>query len=237
MAKNESKLDSDWLKIIAGDIILKIEPKFRLQARLIRAALVKQKYKIESSIPEHDQKFHNQLKKSLIQEGLLKPESRIKIMIDNKIKALVILTLGAGVVWATKIEPHFTKPMVAGHVIIQTENIETQQESFWRNNFIRGSFTGFWSRLNNYVDLNSSKTKITLDNQCHPKLLTVTGCTKLALKFDSAAQFNLGLMYEQGINVNQSYESAMDWYKRSAALGNTQAQFNIKYLVDKKLVK
>ena len=237
MDKNESKLDSDWLKIIAGDIILKIEPKWRLQARLIRAVLIKQKYKVESLIPEHDQKFHKQLRIALIQEGLLKSRSKTKIIIDNKVKALLILTLGAGVVWATKIEPHFTKPMIAGRVVIQTESIETQQESFWRNNFIRGSFTGFWSRLNNYIDIDSSKIKITLDNQCHPKFLTLAGCTKLALKFDSAAQFNLGLMYEQGINVNQSYASAMEWYKKSAALGNTQAQFNMNYLVDKNLVK
>ena len=237
MIKNDSKLDSDWLRIIAGDIILKMEPKLRLQARLIRAALVKQKNKIENSIPEHDQKFHDQLRKSLIKEGLLEPKSRIKNMIHNKIRAVLILTLGAGVVWATKIEPHFTKPMVAGGIVSQTKSIETQQDSFWRNNFIRGSFTGFWSRINNYVDLDSNKTKITLDNQCHPKLLTFTGCTKLARKFDSAAQFNLGLMYEQGINVNQSYESAMEWYKKSAALGNTQAQFNMNYLIDKNLVK
>ena len=237
MAKNDSKLDSDWLRIIAGDIIMKMEPKWRLQARLIRAALVKQKNKIESLIPEHDQKFHERLEIALIQEGLLESKSRIKIIIDNKIKALLMLTLGAGVVWATQVEPHFTKPMVAGHVISQTKNVDTQQESFWKNNFIRGSFTGFWSRLNNYVDLDSSKTKITLDNLCHPKLLTFAGCTKLALKFDSAAQFNLGLMYEQGINVNQNYENAMEWYKKSAALGNTQAQFNMNYLVNKQLAK
>ena len=121
MDKNESKLDSDWLKIIAGDIILKIEPKWRLQARLIRAVLIKQKYKVESLIPEHDQKFHKQLRIALIQEGLLKSRSKTKIIIDNKVKALLILTLGAGVVWATKIEPHFTKPMIAGRVVIQTE--------------------------------------------------------------------------------------------------------------------
>jgi hypothetical protein len=237
MIKNDSKLDSDWLRIIAGDIIMKMEPKLRLQARLIRAALVKQKNKIESSIPEHDQKFHKRLEIALIQEGLLESKSRIKIMIDNKIKALIIITLGAGVVWATQVEPHFTKPMIAGHVIIQTKNVDKQQESFWRNNFIRGSFTGFWSRLNNYVDQDSSKTKFTLDNSCRPKLLTLKGCTKLALKFDSAAQFNLGLMYEQGINVNKNYESAMEWYKKSAALGNIKAKFNMNYLADKKLVK
>ena len=237
MVKIESKLDSDWLRIIAGDIIIKIEPMWRLQAQLIRAALVKQKNKIEISIPDHDQKFDDKLRASLIKEGLLEPKSRIKIMINNKIKALIILTLGAGVVWATQVEPHFTKPMVAGHVIIKTENIETQQDYFWKNNFIRGSFTGFWSRLNNYVDLDSSKTKITLDNLCHPKLMTFAGCTKLALKFDSAAQFNLGLMYEQGINVNQNYENAMEWYKKSAALGNTQAQFNMNYLVNKQLAR
>ena len=47
----------------------------------------------------------------------------------------------------------------------------------------------------------------------------------------------MGLMYEQGINVTQDYDQALGWYKKSAALGNTQAKFNMNYLIVEKLVK
>lgn len=44
---------------------------------------------------------------------------------------------------------------------------------------------------------------------------------------DPAAQFNLGLMHEQGIGTDKNEKIALDWYKKSGALGNMFAQYNV----------
>ena len=49
-------------------------------------------------------------------------------------------------------------------------------------------------------------------------------------------RFNIGLMYELGINVEQSYFQAYEWYKKSSALGNEDAKSNMEYLIKKGLV-
>ena len=238
MARDESKFDQDWLSIIAGNTVIKMDTKLRLQARLVRAALVNRKLRIERQAPGNSVDINERLRLKLEEEGLLVPQSKFtKKFLDNKIKALLILLVSGSVAWATKIEPHFTKPMIAGNSVNEKTKEETVQQSFRKNFFDRsGTFTGFWSRLNNYIALVPAP-KDSLDNQCNTKLLTIEGCLRLALKFDSAAQFNLGLMYEQGINVPQDYNRALDWYKRAAALGNTQAKFNMNYIVVKKLVE
>src|SRR5262252_6842177 len=38
------------------------------------------------------------------------------------------------------------------------------------------------------------------------------------------AQFNLGLMYQQGQGVSQDYGQAMQWYRRAAEQGYAEAQ-------------
>ena len=44
---------------------------------------------------------------------------------------------------------------------------------------------------------------------------------------DAAAQFNLGLMYDEGKGVAQDFKEAVRWYKLAAAQGNAKAQFNL----------
>ena len=41
------------------------------------------------------------------------------------------------------------------------------------------------------------------------------------------AQFNVGLMYEQGLGINKNVEEAFFWYNKSAMQGNSFAQFNL----------
>jgi TPR repeat protein len=41
------------------------------------------------------------------------------------------------------------------------------------------------------------------------------------------AQFDLGLMYETGRGVEQSYEKAFEYYEQAAQLGYAKAQFNL----------
>ena len=77
-----------------------------------------------------------------------------------------------------------------------------------------------------------------VDNFCsHNATLNFNACLELANQYNSNARFNLGLMYDLGLNINQSYELAYEWYKKSAAQGNQRARFNMEYLISKKLVK
>ena len=49
----------------------------------------------------------------------------------------------------------------------------------------------------------------------------------LAEQGDAYAQFNLGLMYDNGQGVPQDYAKALQWYRKSAELGYADAQFNL----------
>jgi len=46
------------------------------------------------------------------------------------------------------------------------------------------------------------------------------------------SQFNLGLMYEQGIGVGKNEKEAVVWYGKSAEQGNAAAQFNLGVLYE-----
>lgn len=46
------------------------------------------------------------------------------------------------------------------------------------------------------------------------------------------SQFNLGLMYEQGIGTAKNESQAVAWYRESAAQGNSAAQFNLGVLYE-----
>ena len=52
----------------------------------------------------------------------------------------------------------------------------------------------------------------------------------LAVQGDPRAQFNVGLMYEDGRGVVQNYREALQWYKIAAQQGNARAQNNIGFL-------
>ena len=65
----------------------------------------------------------------------------------------------------------------------------------------------------------------------------------LALKGDSKAQYNLGLMYENGYGVKQDYKKAIEWYEKAANPEkfftlDFEAQFNLGTMyVNGKVVK
>jgi hypothetical protein len=54
----------------------------------------------------------------------------------------------------------------------------------------------------------------------------------LAERGSTAAQLNLGAMYEQGQGVAQDYAEAARWYERAAVGGHTSAQFNLALLYE-----
>ena len=51
--------------------------------------------------------------------------------------------------------------------------------------------------------------------------------TPLAEQGDNRAQYNLGLMYDNGDGVVQNYKTALKWYRLSAEQGNAFAQSNL----------
>ncbi len=47
----------------------------------------------------------------------------------------------------------------------------------------------------------------------------------LAEQGHASAQFNLGLMYNNGLGVPQDYAEALQWYRKAAEQGHATAQF------------
>lgn len=51
-------------------------------------------------------------------------------------------------------------------------------------------------------------------------------------KGDTDCQYNVALMYEQGIGVAKDEKEAVVWYRKSAEKGNSNAQFNLGVLYE-----
>ena len=49
---------------------------------------------------------------------------------------------------------------------------------------------------------------------------------------DAGSQFNVGLMYEQGIGVGKDEMQAVDWYRKAAGQGVSSAQYNLAVLYE-----
>lgn len=49
---------------------------------------------------------------------------------------------------------------------------------------------------------------------------------------DADSQFNVGLMFEQGIGVGKDEKEAVAWYRKSAEQGNSGAQYNLAVLYE-----
>ncbi len=57
----------------------------------------------------------------------------------------------------------------------------------------------------------------------------------LAEQGDAAAQFALGVMYDNGLGVTQDYAEAVKWYRKAAEQGNAGAQYNLALMYSKGL--
>ncbi len=49
----------------------------------------------------------------------------------------------------------------------------------------------------------------------------------LARQGDASAQYNLGIMYDNGRGVPQDFAEAVKWYRMAAEQGHERAQFNL----------
>ena len=55
-------------------------------------------------------------------------------------------------------------------------------------------------------------------------------CSVAAEQGNASAQYNLGLMYADGLGVKQDYFKAVEWYQKAADQGQSDAQFNLGLL-------
>ena len=118
---------------------------------------------------------------------------------------------------------------------VPTTRIEVS-ETFWDivMDETGNRLTAFWPTQKKQIKKTRTR-EITLTG-CSAQMSTLEGCLKLKNKHQ--AQFNIGLIYEQGLNgVEKNPNIAYEWYKKSAAQGNQRARFNMEYLISKKLVK
>lgn len=56
---------------------------------------------------------------------------------------------------------------------------------------------------------------------------------KAAEQGHAQAQFNLGMLYDNGEGVPQDYQEAVTWTRKAAEQGHAKAQFNLGMLYDK----
>ena len=55
---------------------------------------------------------------------------------------------------------------------------------------------------------------------------------KAADQGNADAQYNLGVMYDQGQGVPQDYAAAVSWFRKAADQGYAHAQFNLGLMYD-----
>ena len=224
-----SKNEKDWFATLAGERVVGMDSKTRLEARLVRNVLKKTSDEIKKEINTDDEQLRKVFISKLEKVGYLKKESpNLEQKITNNIKWLLALLVGGSFFsYAMKDGIHITDIQE-----VPITNIEVT-ETFW--NIVMDEtgnrLTAFWPSQRKQI----SKTKIVKAASCSLEMLTLDGCLKLQNKHQ--AQFNIGLIYEQGLSgVEKNPDKAYEWYQKSAAQGNQRAKFNIEYMISKKMI-
>jgi hypothetical protein len=226
-----SKNEKDWFATLAGEKVVGMDSKTRLQARLVRNVLKKRSDEINKEINEDDEQLRKVFISKLEKVGYLKKESpNLEQKFKDNIKWLLVLFMGGS---------FFTYAMKDGIHITDIQEVPTTHvevsETFWEivMDETGNRLTAFWPTQRKQIK--ETKTTIVNATDCSSELLTLDGCLKLQNKHQ--AQFNIGLIYEQGlIGVEKNPDKAYEWYQKSAAQGNQRAKFNIKYMISKKMI-
>ena len=246
MKNKEQKILQDWIDTLQGVAVKGIDIKTRLEARLLRNAWIAENKKIENEIPDQDDAFYQNVREAIAKRKAKRSSKALwSSFFENKFKAFLIIILGTGFVYASK-KTYDGVVSVAdelNHIVLAKETgkkmivNKTNDKGFWNEHFDKhGGFTGFWSRYVPAKDEKILPANID-DNLCsYNATLSLKNCLALANQYDSNARFNLGLMYELGVNVDQNYIQAFEWYKKSSSLGNEDARSNMEYLIKKGLV-
>ena len=228
MKKNER----DWFAIFAGKKVPGMNPQMKLQARLVRAVFQKKSSEIDREIRENKDPIYKEIVTELNKQGYLQGHFKKESSSFSKTtKWLLSLLMGGSfVAYAMKDGVHITDFQE-----VPTTRIEVS-ETFWDivMDETGNRLTAFWPTQKKQIKKTRTR-EITLAG-CSAQMSTLEGCLKLKNKHQ--AQFNIGLIYEQGLNgVEKNPNIAYEWYKKSAAQGNQRARFNMEYLISKKLVK
>ena len=226
-----SKNETDWFATLAGERVVGMDSKTRLEARLVRTILKERADEINKEINKDDDQLRKALISKLEKVGYLKKEStNLEQKIKDNIKWLLALFMGGSFfAYAIKDGIHITDIQE-----VPSTRIEVT-ETFWDivMDETGNRLTAFWPKQKKQIT--SKKIKIVNAADCSSELLTLNGCLKVQNKHQ--AQFNIGLIYEQGLSgVEKNPEKAYEWYKKSAAQGNQRAKFNIEYMISKKII-
>ena len=235
---DEKKLNEEWLALIKGDVVINANKKWRLHAKLVRAAILNIMAEEERHLNTSYDRDLLKFKNALIEKGILKNK---KEPINNRIlKWLGALVFGATIVWAANELIRFDKPIpTESQIEIDNPEYESDRPFALITDKI-GTFTAFWPYLKIFSPERFDDPIQIVNTQCgHGGLekLNLKDCLVLAEQNDASALFNLGLIYEKGISVEQSFQKAYEYYNKAEKLGNDQAKFNIEYLKEKKLIK
>jgi len=229
MVKRTSR-QKNWINIFDGKKIKNVDNKTKLNARLARAAVLANEDIIEK---EWQTKDHEKLLKNIFKQaekiGYLKnPSFALRGFIKNRIQWLAPLLIGGS---------FFSYAMKDGIHVTDVQNVPNIKievtETFWDivMDETGNRLIAFWPEQKKQI---TTKTIVHAAN-CSSEQLTLNGCLKLQNKHQ--AQFNIGLIYEQGLSgVVKNPEKAYEWYKKSAAQGNQRAKFNIEYMMSKKII-
>ena len=219
-----------WIDIFDGKKVKRVNKKIELNARLARAAFEANETKIEKEwrVKDHDALLQKILKKGEEIGYLEKPSMNLSKIVRDQSHWLAALLIGGS---------FFSYAMKDGVHITDIQEVPTTQaevsETFWEivMDETGNRLTAFWPSQRKEI----TKTKITKVTGCSSKLITLNDCLKLQDKHQ--AQFNIGLIYEQGLNgVEKNSNKAYEWYKKAAAQGNQRAKFNIEYMIRKKII-
>ena len=219
-----------WIDTFDGKKVKGGNKKTQLNARLARAAFEENESKIEKEWQEKD---HDALLQKILKKGeeigyLDKPSlNLIQIVKDQRYWLAPLLIGGSFFSYAMKDGIHITDVQE-----VPSTQVEVS-ETFWEivMDETGNRLTAFWPTQKKEI----TKTKITKITSCSSDLITLNGCLKLQDKHQ--AQFNIGLIYELGLNgVEKNPNKAYEWYKKSAAQGNQRAKFNIEYMISKKMI-
>ena len=226
-----SKNEKDWFETLAGKKVVGMDNKARLQARLVRNILKKRSDEINKEINKDDEQLRKVFISKLKKVGYLKRESTsLQQKFKDNIKWLLALLMGGS---------FFSYAMKDGIHVTDVQEVPTTQvevfETFWEivMDETGNRLTAFWPKQKKQIT--RSKKTIVNVTDCSSESLTLDGCLKLQNKHQ--AQFNIGLIYEQGLSgVEKNPNKAYEWYKKSAEQGNQRAKFNIEYMISKKMI-
>ena len=194
MAKKDLE-KKQWIDIFDGKRVKGANKKMQLNARLARAAFEENENKIEKEwrVKDHDALLQKILKKSEEIEYLEKPSLNLSKIVRDQSHWLAPLLIGGS---------FFSYAMKDGIHITDVQEVPTAQvqvsETFWEivMDETGNRLTAFWPKQKKQI----TKIKTTIVNavDCSSELLTLDGCLKFQNKHQ--AQFNIGLIYEQGLS-------------------------------------